>query len=378
VDFVWTEDLTRLAHEADAVGRAAVASLDSRENSWINGFSKEFARELGRRGWIGMTLPRELGGHGRTPLERFAIYETLIALGAPIASAWFGDRQMAPTLAAFGTPEQQTQFLPPLIRGETTWCIGMSEPDAGSDLVSLRTRAVRDGDHYVINGNKTWTSFGEVADYCYLICRTSTDGPAHAGLSEIIVPLDTPGISISAITDMTTNRHFCDVNYQDVRVPAENRVGPEGGSWRQTMRQLEHERGGIDRLLSNHALYLDALAVADTTDPLVRQEIAHLETAYRLGRLLVLREVVGQAPRNFSAVTKVFCTEHEQRVGEFINHAYGLQSLLWNRAAKGWSYGPAYTIMGGTSSILRNIVGERVLGLPRGDVPADAPKTTRK
>jgi alkylation response protein AidB-like acyl-CoA dehydrogenase len=342
-----------------------VASLDSRENSWINGFSKEFALELGRRGWLGMTLPKEKGGRGRSSLERFAVYETLIGLGAPIASAWFADRQMAPTLVAFGSSEQQERFLPPLVRGETTWCIGMSEPDAGSDLASLRTKAKLDGDRYIINGAKTWTSFGEIADYCYLICRTSFDGPVHSGLSEIIVPLSTTGITISAIADMTGNRHFCEVTYEDVEVPAGNLVGEVGGSWRQTMRQLEHERGGIDRLLSNRALYLDAVDRADTSDPLIRQEIAALETSYRLGRLMVLREVVGQAPRNFSAVTKVFCTEHEQQVAQFIARSFGLNGLLWERAAKGLCYAPAYTIMGGTSSILRNIIGERVLGLPR-------------
>ena len=208
----------------------------------------------------------------------------------------------------------------------------MSEPDAGSDLASLKTAAVRDGDDWVINGQKIWTSFGEVADYCYLICRTSTEGPPHAGISEIIVPMDTPGIEVRPIKDMTTNRHFCEVFYTDVRVPVHNLVGVEGAAFKQTMKQLEHERGGIDRLVSNYALYQIALARADRSNPLVRQEIAALEIGYRIGRLLVIREVLRQAPAGFSAATKCFCTEHEiarRRVRRL--ERMGPQATLWDR-----------------------------------------------
>ena len=181
--------------------------------------------------------------------------------------------------------------------------------------------------------------------------------------------MDTPGITIKPIEDMTTNRHFCEVWYEDVRVPAENLVGAEGGSWRQTMRQLEHERGGIDRLVSNKALYRATLP-SRLTDARVRQEIAALETGYRIGRLLVLREVMGQAPKQFSAATKTFCTEHEQRVADFVGRTLGPEATLWNRWSRGMCYAPAYTIMGGTSNVLRNIIGERVLGLPREPAPA--------
>lgn len=365
MDFAWSDDLLALRHEAEEVAEKAIATYGQHDDAWINGFSREFSRELGRRGWIGMTWPKEYGGGGRSVLERFVVTETLIEKGAPIAASWFADRQMGPTLIAYGTEEQKRQFLPGILAGETGWCIGMSEPDAGSDLASLKTRAVRDGDDYVINGQKIWTSFGESADYCYLICRTSTEGPKHAGISEIIVPMDSPGITVKPIQDMTTNRHFCEVWFEDVRVPATNLVGQEGGSFSQTMRQLEHERGGIDRLLSNHALYLEAKARADTTRPLVRQELARIETGYRIGRLLVLREVLGQAPRQFSAATKAFCTEHEQRVADFVAATFGAEATLWGRVARGICYAPAYTIMGGTSTILRNILGERTLGLPR-------------
>jgi alkylation response protein AidB-like acyl-CoA dehydrogenase len=276
---------------------------------------------------------------------------------------------MGPALIAYGTKRQQDEFLPNMLAGKTTWCIGMSEPNAGSDLASLKTFAADDGDEWVINGQKIWTSFGEVADYCYLICRTSNDGPPHAGISEIIVPMNTPGIDVRPIQDMTTNRHFCEVFYTDVRVPKANLVGKQGGAFAQTMRQLEHERGGIDRLVSNKALYDMAVLQADTSNPLVRQEIARIEIGYRVGRILVIREVLKQAPAGFSAATKCFCTELEARISDFVFTTLGMQATLWDDVTQGLAYAPGYTIMGGTSNVMRNIIGERVLGLPKEPQP---------
>jgi alkylation response protein AidB-like acyl-CoA dehydrogenase len=365
MDFAWTPEQIELRERARKVAAEAVARYGRHNDSWINGYSKEFAREMAAQGWIGMTWPVGFGGGGRPAIERLIVGEELIAAGAPIAAAWFADRQMGPTLITYGRPDQQAEFLPRILSGETTWCIGMSEPNAGSDLASLKTTATRDGDDWVINGQKIWTSFGALADYCYLICRTSHDGPPHAGISEIIVPMDTPGIEVREITDMTTNRHFCEVFFTDVRVPVANLVGVEGNAFKQTMRQLEHERGGIDRLVSNRALYEMALARADRSNPVVRQEIAALEIGYRLGRILVIREVLHQAPAGFSAATKCFCTEHEAKVSDFVARTLGMEATLWDDVTKGLTYAPGYTIMGGTSNVMRNILGERVLGLPR-------------
>ncbi|MTH91386.1 MAG: acyl-CoA dehydrogenase, partial [Actinobacteria bacterium] len=311
------------------------------------------------------TWPKDFGGGGRPAIERLIVGEEMISAGAPIAASWFADRQMGPALIAYGTKEQQDAFLPEMLAGNTTWCIGMSEPNAGSDLASLKTFAHRDGDEFVINGQKIWTSFGEHADYCYLICRTSNDGSPHAGISEIIVPMNTPGIEVRPIKDMTTNSHFCEVFYTNVRVPATNLVGALGGAFKQTMRQLEHERGGIDRLVSNYALYKMALDLADRKNMLVRQEIAAIETGYQIGRILVIREVLHQAPSGFSAATKCFCTEHEWRVAQFVNKVFGAHALVWDDKSQGLAYASAYTIMGGTSNVMRNILGERTLGLPR-------------
>jgi alkylation response protein AidB-like acyl-CoA dehydrogenase len=365
MDFAWSAEQTELRRFARKVADEAVARFGRHNDSWINGFSKDFARELAAHGWIGMTWPVEFGGGGRPAIDRLIVGEELIAAGAPIAAMWFADRQMGPTLINYGTPDQQQEFLPGILAGDTTWCIGMSEPDAGSDLAALSTTAVRSGDRYVINGQKIWTSFGELADYCYLICRTDASGPPHRGISEIIVPMSTPGIEVRPITDMTTNRHFCEVWFTDVEVPVANLVGAEGGAFGQTMRQLEHERGGIDRLVSNRALYELALARADRCDPRVRQEIAAIEIGYRLGRTLVVREVLRQAPAGFSAATKCFCTEHEWRVAQFVAATLGAEATLWTDVTRGLAYAPGYTIMGGTSNIMRNILGERVLGLPR-------------
>ena len=177
MDFAWSSEQLALRDRAREVAADAVRRYGRVNDSWMNGYEPEFSRELARLGWIGMTWPREHGGGGRPPIERLIVGEELIAAGAPLAGMWFADRQMGPALIGYGSREQQERFLPDMLRVDTTWCIGMSEPNAGSDLASLTTSAVRDGNHWVINGQKIWTSFGELADFCYLICRKI--GRAH-------------------------------------------------------------------------------------------------------------------------------------------------------------------------------------------------------
>jgi len=374
VDFALSPELEELAAEAEAVALEAAKRSRFPEDSWIVGYDPELTRDLGRRGWIGMTWPLDEGGHGRSVLERFVVYEQLIKHGAPIAAGWFADRQMGPSLLQFGTPAQRQRWIPGIVAGESQWCIGMSEPDAGSDVASLRTRAERSGDDWIVNGQKVWTSGAAAADFCYLIARTDPEAPKHAGLSEFVVDMATPGIEVRTIKDMTRNEHFCEVLFTDVRVPGDHLIGQLNGSFRQLMRQMEHERGGIDRLVSNYALYrdlLDALGPGQRSDPIIRQQLAAIETAYRIGRLLVLRETLQQAPNGFSAATKTFGTEFEQRLANFTATVLGPRALVWGdpglagRSARAVCYAPAYTIMGGTVTILRNLLGERVLGLPR-------------
>ncbi|MDZ7674067.1 MAG: acyl-CoA dehydrogenase family protein [Acidimicrobiales bacterium] len=379
MDFSLDPELHELAAEAREVGRKAAEGRWFHEDSWIAQTDREFSEELAARGWLGMTWPTEWGGGGRTPLERFVVFEELITEGAPIAGSWFADRQMGPTLLQYGTDSQRERFLPDIIAGTSMWCIGMSEPDAGSDVASLRTTAVRDGDDWIVDGQKIWNSGGALADWCYLVARTDPDAPKHKGLSEFIVDMNSPGITVEPIRDMTDDEHFCEIYFDDVRVPGDHLVGELNASFGQLMRQMEHERGGIDRLVSNKRLYLDCLDVlrADGRlgDPIIRDEIAAIETAYRIGRLLVLRETLQQAPKGFSAATKTFGTEFEIQVADFCGRVMGPGATLLDtgdehrrlgaRVARNICYAPGYTIMGGTTQILRNILGERVLGLPR-------------
>ena len=384
MDFDLPPELADLAELARSVGRSgAQRRARTREDGWLVGHDPGFALELASLGWLGMTWPVTAGGGGRTPLERFVVFESLISEGAPLASAYFADRQIGPTLLQFGTADQQARWLPGILAGTAVWCIGMSEPDAGSDVASLRTCAEPDGSGgWVVSGAKVWTSGAALADWCYLVARTDPDAPPHAGLSELVVDLRSPGVEIRPIADQSGGSHFCEVRFDEVRVPGDHLVGTLNGSFRQIMRQMEHERGGIDRLVSNHRLYRDCLPLADRADPRVRQEIAALESGYRLGRLLVLREVLGQAPPSFSAATKTFCTEHEQRVAAFCGRTLGPAALAWTtspaesgiladtdhlaeRVARNLVYAPAYTLMGGTTQILRTILADRVLVLPR-------------
>ncbi len=365
MDFALTPELEALAREAAEVGRRASRISPHPDDSWIVGESDEFARELAERGWLGMTWPGEAGGRGRSELERFLVWEALIASGAPVASCWFADRQIGPTLLRFGSAEQQHRFLPEIVTGTARWCIGMSEPDAGSDVASLRTRAESDGESWVVNGTKIWTSGAHRADWCYLVCRTDPDAPKHRGLSELVVDMHSPGITVSPIVDMTGARHFCEVTFEDVTVEARNLVGSLNGSFGQLMSQMEHERGGIDRLVSNRRLYEEHLERADLGDPRTRQRVADLESGYRIGRLLVLRETLRQAPAGFSAATKTFCTTFEKRVAAFCAAVAGPHATLAGRVARNICYAPGYTIMGGTTQILRTVIGERLLGLPR-------------
>ena len=365
LNFAMRPEWEELRARARVIAQHGVAEYGKWHDSWINGYSKEFARVLAAEGWIGMTWPVEVGGGGRPGIERIIMAEEMISAGAPIAASWIADRQMGPSIYTYGTDDQKAEFLPGILRGEATWCIGMSEPDAGSDLAALKTSAMRTGSVFVVNGQKIWTSLAADAEYCYLICRTDSSGPPHKGVSELIVPMGLPGIEVRPVRDIVGNEHFCEVFFTDVEVPVENLVGVEGAAFKQTMVQLAHERGGIYQLVSNRPLYDLALEHADRSDPRIRQEIAAIETGYHLGRLMVYRGALDQGPADFSAGTKMFCTEHQQRVAQFAARVFGPAALIGDDMLRAICYAAAYTIQGGMSDIMRNILGERVLKLPR-------------
>ena len=190
-----------LREHARSVATKGALEFGCFDDSWINGYSKEFSKVLASEGWIGMTWPLEHGGGGRPGIERIIVAEEMMKAGAPISASWIADRQMGPAIYSYGTENQRNRFLPAMLEGESTWCIGMSEPNSGSDLASLQTFARRDGDSYIINGQKIWTSIAAISDYCYLIVRTLNDGPPHKGLCEIVVPMDLEGIEVRPIVD---------------------------------------------------------------------------------------------------------------------------------------------------------------------------------
>ena len=209
MDFRFTAEQETFRQDIRAfVHEALPEPPDIPEDAWIIGFDRAFSKKLAARGWIGLTWPCEYGGQGKSYLDRLILTEELLRHGAPVAAHWLGDRQMGPAILRYGTPEQKLQFLPGIISGDIVFCIGMSEPGAGSDLAGLQTKAVDDGDAYVLSGQKIWTSFAHLADYCYLVARTNPDVPKHKGISEFLVDMRTPGITIKPIVDMTGAHHF--------------------------------------------------------------------------------------------------------------------------------------------------------------------------
>ena len=390
MDFALTPEQHAFRQEIRAFLAQELAHETVMEDGWIAGFSLEFSRKLGAHGWIGLTWPKKHGGQEKTYLDRVILTEELLRAGAPVAAHWLGDRQVGPALLAYGSEEQKAEILPRLTKGEIVFCLGMSEPGAGSDLASLRTKAVEEGDHFVITGQKIWTSFAHVADYVYLVARTDSNVPKHKGISEFLIDMKLPGITVRPLVDITGEHHFNEVFFDSVRVPKRWLIGEKNRGWYQIASQLDYERSGIERLLSNYPLFRDTLKYAQETgltrDPLVRNQLAQLQIDLEMGRLLVYRVAwmltKGGVPNYEAAMAKCFCTEVEQRIAQTVSSLLGDYAVLLpgppvgragspaarlaGRVAREYLYAPAYTIQGGTSNILRNIMAIRGLGLQAG------------
>lgn len=347
---------------------------DERARSW-SGFDAAFSRALAAEGWLGLTLPRNYGGGGADAFARFVLVEELLAVGAPVAAHWIGDRQSGPLILHYGTEEQRQFFLPRICHGELFFCIGMSEPNAGSDLASVRTRAVRDGSDWVLSGQKIWTTYAHKSHYMIALVRTS-GGPEdrQKGLSQFLVDLSLPGVDIRPITDLTGDSHFNEVFFDEVRLPGDALVGAEGAGWAQVNAELAFERSGPERIYSSIVL-LDAwtahLAAANNG--------AH--HAPRLGRLLarmaVLREMslavtarltAGESPLIEAALIKDLGTELEQDIPREIADALAgdptsaPDAELLRTLAFVSQINPSYSLRGGTREILRGMIA-RGLGL---------------
>jgi alkylation response protein AidB-like acyl-CoA dehydrogenase len=384
MDFRFTAEQEAFRQEIRAFLQEALPEKPAiPEDAWIIGFDRAFSKKLAARGWIGLTWPRTYGGQGRSYLDRLILTEELLRHGAPVAAHWIGDRQMGPSILRYGTPEQKATFLPGIISGDLVFCIGMSEPGAGSDLAGLQTRAVEDGDEYVLNGQKIWTSFAHLADYCYLVARTNPDVPKHKGISEFLVDMKTSGITIKPIVDMTGAHHFNEVFFDNVRIPKHCLVGEKDHGWYQIAAQLDYERSGIERLMSNYPI-MEAITTYVKQQELTRREVvrhrlAQLHIEFTMGKFLVYRVAwllsQGVIPNAESAAAKAYCTEFEQRLAQAASELMGgygqllpgsPHALFNGRIARAYLYAPAYTIQGGTSTILRNIIALRGLGLPPG------------
>lgn len=354
----------------------AAGTFETRVDTWLSGVDPEFSRKLGQRGWLGMTWPAKYGGHERSAMERYAVTEELLAAGAPVAAHWIADRQSGPNLLRYGTEQQRAEILPRIAAGECFFVIGMSEPDSGSDLASIRTRAARNADgDWVVNGAKVWTSNAHASHYAIVLVRTAPADPAHrhAGMSQLLVDLSLPGISINPIRIIDGGHHFNEVVFDDVVVPGDMLLGEEGNGWHQVTAELAFERSGPERFLSTYPLLAEfARRAAAAQDP------AQLATVGRLSaRLLALRQLSlriaaaldrGELPDIPAALVKDVGTSFEgdvvEEVRRVVDVAASLDSPdpLGRALAEAQLHQPGYTLRGGTNEILKGIVA-RGLGL---------------
>jgi alkylation response protein AidB-like acyl-CoA dehydrogenase len=352
---------------------------------------RRWHRDLHQAGFLGTAWPAEYGGGGLTPVEQAILHEEMARADAPNASGGMGVLWVGPAIIRFGSPEQKRRFIPPILAGDEIWCTGYSEPNAGSDLASLQTSAVRDGEAYVVNGQKIWTTLAHQSDWCFLLVRTSTAGPKQAGLSILLVDMRSPGLEVRPLRQLTGDAEFNEVFLTDVRVPVAHRLGEEGQGWAIVRSALVDERSGmatairVDKVLADVVTAVRHAGLAG--DPRWRQRLAGLAVECEIVRHATLRNLSDQLHGRFNpalaSMLKLFCSELNQKLTEAGHAALGAGSLLFpeggpdgrpDRTAdrstdKSWTYRMLYdrclTIAGGTSEVQRGVIAQRVLGLPR-------------
>ncbi len=345
----------------------------------------EWAAALNERGWVGSHWPTEYGGAGLGPVEDFILAEEMMRAGVPQVNG-IAVNLLAPTLLEHGTEEQKREHLPKIASGEVVWSQGFSETEAGSDLASLRTRAVLDGDHYVVNGQKVWTSLAQNADAFFILVRTDPEARKHRGITFLLVDADTPGVTVRPIADIRGAAPFGEIFFEDVRVPVANRVGEENRGWYVGMTTLTFERSGIgatikyERGLRNLVDYVNSdegrARLRDDWAP-VRHEIAQRYTEvrvlYNLARYTVSVQASGKVPGYEASINQLFSAELHQRLARTGAKAFGPLARLWQREGAPLNGvfthmcfdSVAATFLAGTSEIQRNVVATRGLGLPR-------------
>jgi alkylation response protein AidB-like acyl-CoA dehydrogenase len=361
-------------------------------------FNEQWTSKLFAGGWICASWPVEYGGKGLTLLQQVVLNEEFARAGAPLRGDFFGDTLVGPTLLQWGTEEQKKQFIPGILRGEIAWCQGFSEPDAGSDLAGLKTRAELDGDEWVINGQKVWTTQAQYADYIFLLARTDPEAPKHAGISYLLVPMDQAGVEVRPIQQIDGSAEFNEVFLTNVRCPKDNVIGGVNNGWKVAMTTLGFERG--TSATTGHRRFLkefnDILELARERgvhqDPLFRQRLARSWSKIKIMQINGYRTLTDalhgtHATAALAACNKMFWSEAHQETMLLAMDILGMegqtllgqegQDTLLPGARKAWANYPvnnlqslfffsrSETIWGGAAEIQRNIVGERVLGLPK-------------
>ena len=376
--------LTRIPPEDEALRaevraflQGAIARLPAhvRARSW-GGYNTELSRKLGAKGWIGITLPQEYGGGGRSAFARYVLVEEYLACGAPVGSHWIADRQSAPLILKYGTEAQKRFYIPAICRGEAFFCIGMSEPGSGSDLASVKTRATPNEKGFVLNGQKIWTTNAHHCQYMIALVRTSGEAQdRHKGLSQVIVDLSLPGVTVRPIEDLSGDSHFCEVFFDNVQLGADALIGAEGQGWEQVTAELAFERSGPERLFSSIVLFdqwLDYLRTPQgrsaSSVRLAGKVLTQLSPLRAMSVAIQDKLVRGESPIVEAALVKELGTTLEQmipaaiaddlfaREGEDVPVELLLTLKYVTEAA------PSYSLRGGTRDILRGMIA-RGLGL---------------
>ena len=342
----------------------------ARARNWSGG-SEEFSRKLGARGWIGMTWPRRYGGGERSALERYVVIEELLAAGAPVGAHWVADRQSGPMLIRFAPETLAPRVVPGIARGETYFCIGMSEPDTGSDLASVRTRADRIDGGWVVNGAKIWTSGAHRAHYMIALVRTAPSGEErHAGLSQFLIDMKTPGITVRPIRNLLGEHDFNEVHFDKVELADDALIGAPGDGWAQVTSELGYERSGPERYLSGTQLLLEMLDAADPHSERHAVALGRLVAGYATMRQMSLGVAGmlsrGENPALAAAMVKDLGTLLEQSIPDVAHDLYGGSVPAGSRLAQVMAWvtqaAPSFSLRGGTREILRGIIA-RGLGL---------------
>jgi alkylation response protein AidB-like acyl-CoA dehydrogenase len=288
-------------------------------DGWIQGFSWEFTKKVASKGWLGITWPKEYGGLGRSHIDRLILTTEMLRYGAPTACHWFAERQIGRAVYVYGTEEQKKEMLPKILKGEACVGLGMSEPEAGSDLASIKTRATEDGDFYVLNGQKMWTSCARYMTHMYLVARTDPNAPKQKGISEFVIDIKTPGITIRPTIDITGSEAWGEVFFDNVRIPKKYLIGEKNRGFYQILNQLDFERSGVERLMGNYPLFDAIIKFSKETkrngkpvceDPMIRSRLAQLQVEFEVGQMLLYRVVQvmekGKAPNIEAAIAKPF------------------------------------------------------------------------